>query len=481
MLATAMICGVLAIILFTLSVRRSSVMRPGELLARASDATAAPAKSGQTGVIMQTVRIQTPRRKLERTLYRDVEGRRHLKPRALEGDDARLEGTLAAAGVSWDDPLSPVSFDSWRRHEAVQRDVVKRSGNGLLTVTTAISGSPVTSESLTVRESDFHTVARTVELWDAGTIEIAEVNYSVLPWSAVNPDLFEPLASMPDVNGPHIRGSLLPHLPREITPAQLDLAELSARLVLNRLGLDASSRIEISRGVDGVHVQGIVDTETQKTQLQVQLRLVPHVLPSILTVQEMAANSASGLEITSIHQSSEAAEAPSSLESYFTEHGLDRKGLPPIAEEFVESSFVVKHETEQVSTLLQRFSTNTTLPTEARTALGELLVQHKTALLAALGREERALMAVQLIDHPSSASSSGADGAQGLRDDAEKNFALCVELTSGSESAPRHAQVIAPQLANSIAELRMAALQISMTALPLSPSPGNAGLASKND
>jgi DNA-directed RNA polymerase specialized sigma24 family protein len=481
MLATALVCGVAAIVLFTLSLRGHSVMKADELLQRATVAENAAVRSGATGVVVQSVRIQTTQRKTERTLYRDVQQKRRLKDKTLSQQDALLRAQLENFGIAWNDPLSAGSFRDWHDRVAVARDVVKRPENGLLTLTTTVSAGRIASESLTVREADFHPVKRTVELRDEGTVEVAELNYSVLPWSTVNPDIFEPLTPISEAKGQPLHASVLPHPPRGVTPGEMDLAELSARLVLNRLGFDANSRIEISRGADGVHVQGIVDTETQKTQLQMQLRLVPHVLPSILTVQEMAANYASGPEITSIHQSSEAAEAPSSLERYFTEHGLDRKGLPPTAEEFVESSFAVKHETGQISTLLQRFSTNTTLPTEARTALGELLVQHKTALLAALGREERALMAVQLIDHPSSASASGADGAQGLRDDAEKNFALCVELTSGSESEPRYAQVIAPQLANSIAELRVAALQISMTALFHSPSPGSAGLASKND
>jgi len=437
-------------------------------------------KSGQRGVVVQAVRIQTPQTRVEHTVYRDAEGRRHPKAKAIPGNEVALANTLAAAGVSWDDPLSPGSFDFWHNHAKVQQDIVKRTRDGLLTLTTTVADNNVASESLIVRATDFHTVGKSIQLRGQGLIEIAEVSYGVVPWNSISPDIFEPLDTAAAPSERHLQPETTSHLPREVSSGELDVAELSARLVLNRLALDDNGRIEIIRGIDGVHVHGIVETEAQKEQLQAQLRMVPHVLPSILTVQEMTEHSTPDSTITSIHQSSGAAEAPSSLEHYFTEHRLDHQELAPTAQQIVESSFVVKHEVEQVAFLLQRFSTNNSLPSEARTDLGELLVQHKTALLAALGREERALTAVQLLEHPSG-TSAGADDVQSLRSDAETNRTLCVELTSTNVSSPRSAQAIVPQLQYSIAQLRAAALQISTTPSSHLPSPGTTGLANKNE
>jgi RNA polymerase sigma factor (sigma-70 family) len=481
MLATAMICMVAAIVFLFLSFRASSVMKPEALLTQAATTETASARLGASGVIVQAVRVQTRHRKLERTLYRDVQGKRRLRERPTSQEDAALRSQLETWGIVWNDPLSAGSFRDWHDHVNVGQDVVKRTGTGLLTLTTTLEGGTVASESLTVRETDFHPVGRTVELRnDAGTVEIAELNYSVLPWSSVNPDLFESISDAGRALSGNVHPSILPHIPRGVSAEEMDLAELSARLVLNRLGFDDSGRIEIRRDVDGVHIQGIVDTETQKSQLRAQLLLVPHVLPSILTVQEMADNPTPISPDTTIRQSSDDAQAPSSLERYFVEHGLDHKELSPAAQAFVEGSFVVKHETEQVASLLQRFSTNTTLPNRARTALGELLVQHRTALLTALGREERALMVSKLIAAPSGAAAMTADNPQSLREDAERNFALCVELTSDTTTTTRPAQIIAPQLAESIAALRAAALEISTTTLPHPLPPGDAGLAKKN-
>jgi RNA polymerase sigma factor (sigma-70 family) len=482
LLASALALGVASVLCFFAWMHRTPSMTATTLLQRAERWDAGSSPVGESRVIYQKVRIETPRKTMERSIYRDSAGRRRPKQQPLSPDEEQIRDRLVRAGINWNQPLSAATYESWRERQPVAKDVVTSGEGGLLTLTTTAPSDPqIKQETFTVRENDFHPVSRTVELRDAGTIEIAEVNYSVLPWSAVNPDIFEPLAPISEVNGSHLHASLLPHLPHAVTPGEMDLAELSARLVLNRLGFDANSRIEISRGTDGVNVQGIVDTETQKNQLQAQLRLVPHVLPSILTVQEMTNNPTPNSEITSIQQSSDGAEVPSSLERYFAERGLDHQGLSSTSQEFVEGSFAVKRETRQVVTLLQRFSSDRALPSEARSALEELLVQHKTALLTALGREERALMDVQLIQSSSHAAVSNGNLPESLRKDADENFALCIELTSDSQSASRSAQVIAPQLSASIAELRAAALQISATALPLSPSPGNAGLASKND
>jgi hypothetical protein len=221
-------------------------MKPDDLLRQAASSETSTARAGVNGVIVQTVRIRTRDRKTERTLYRDVQGRRRAKERTLEKNDAALRLKLETARINWNDPLSAGDFREWHDHATVRRDVVKNPEKGLLTLTTTLSGGNIVSESLTVREADFHPVGRIVELRDSGTVEIAEVNYSVLPWGSVNPDLFEPLAEAQPL-GRNTHASLTPHLPRTLNLTQIDEAELGARLVLNRLHLDTRGRIELSR------------------------------------------------------------------------------------------------------------------------------------------------------------------------------------------------------------------------------------------
>jgi hypothetical protein len=133
-----------------------------------------------------------------------------------------------------------------------------------------------------------------------------------------------------------------------------------------------------------------------------------------------------------------------------------------------------------MSDLLTRFASSEALSGSARTSLSELLIQHKAALLAALGQEERQLVTLQLIPHPAFVPDEVQGNADALKLAAERNFSLCVELTSGNAASPRPAQSIAPQLANSIAQLRGVVLRISATAQLRPPSFPNSATANQN-
>ncbi len=482
MLATAMLCAMAAVVFLILSLRTSSVMKADELLRRAATSENALAQSGANGVVVQGVRIQTPRLKVERTLYRDVQGKRRLKDRKLSQEDASLRAELEALGISWNDPLSADSFRDWYDHASVLRDVVRRPEKGLLTLIATMAEGSIAKESLTVREADFHPVERTVELRNAGTVEIAELNYSVLPWSSVNPDLFEAVSDVGPVSGKNLHASVLPHLPRLLSPVEIDEAELGARLVLNRLHLDANDRLEVVRQPGGVRVQGVVENSEEKHQLQAQLYMVSNVSASIQTIQEMAARPAAASDVTSIRQSSAAAVPElSALEQYFAQRGMDRTAAGVSVQEFVLSSFTVKRQSEQIAELMNRFSSSVTLSDEARTELSELLIQHKAALLDALGREDRQLTALQLIPHSVTAARENLPGnAEMLHGIAEHNVALCAELISEGNPSPRSAQEIAPQLADSIAQLRAVVLQISAAAQLYTPSSGSPATTNQN-
>src|SRR5260370_35554348 len=118
-----------------------------------------------------------------------------------------------------------------------ESDRQMRTGKNLLTVTSKTSGGIVVEESLTVRAGDFHPVKRTVELVDVGTVEIAELNYAVLNWNAVNTHLFEPLTPTVSAN-PSIRADVIPLAPIVTTPAQLLDADLQSRVPVDTAGRD---------------------------------------------------------------------------------------------------------------------------------------------------------------------------------------------------------------------------------------------------
>jgi len=480
MLATAMVCAAAAIVFLVLSLCSVSVIKPGEMLQRAA---AAESRAGQPGpgVVVETVRIQTPRRKLERTIYRDIQGKRRAKNQGLSQAEATVRKEIEDFDIPWNDPLSVASFRDWHDRVTVEREVVKRPKQGLLTLTTTVAEGAIASESLTVRESDFHAVERTVQLRGAETVEIAELNYSVLPWNSVNPDLFEPVSDAGPVMGSNVQAVLHPLIPHTLSPVEIDEAELSARLVLNRLRLDTNDRVELVRQPDGVEVKGVVADKATQRQIQAQLYTVPHVSASILTLQQMDARPEAGSDVTSIRQSSIATEpTPSAIERYFAGRGLDRTAASAPVQELVDSSFTVKHESEQIDDLLSRFSANETLSGSGRTNLSELLIQHKAALLAALAREDRQLSALQLVPHSTVAGSDPARNADTLRGATERNFALCAELTSERNASARPAQAISAQLVDSIAKLRSVVLHISSTAQLSAPSLDGSTNANQN-
>src|SRR6201999_2346890 len=109
--------------------------------------------------------------------------------------------------------------------------------------TTTVPGGLVEQQSLTVRDTDFHPVRRTVSLRESGTVEIAEVDFKILPWSAVNADIFEPVdtAGITAASNP-ARVLSFPRMPEVLTEDQLDEAELAARLVLNQLHADTGEQ-----------------------------------------------------------------------------------------------------------------------------------------------------------------------------------------------------------------------------------------------
>jgi len=176
LLTGAVVLGMAAMLCFVLWTRSGPHISPHDLLVRAQNQETSIAQSEPSGVIVQRVRIKTPARTTERTLYRDVQRQRQARSYTSDASDVQLKAKLLGAGIDWDDPLSPVTYRDWRNRELIQSDSVQSVGDNLLTLTTNVNDGEVISESVTVRASDFHAVGKTVRLRDYGTVEIAEVN-----------------------------------------------------------------------------------------------------------------------------------------------------------------------------------------------------------------------------------------------------------------------------------------------------------------
>jgi DNA-directed RNA polymerase specialized sigma24 family protein len=461
LLTGAVVLSMAAVLCFVLWTRSGPHISAHDLLVRAQKQETSIAQSEPSGVIVQRVRIKSPARTTERTLYRDIQRQRHTRNRALDASDAKLKAKLAGVGVDWDDPLSPVAYRDWRNREFIQSDSVQSAGDNLLTLTTNVNDGEVISESLTVRASDFHPVGKTVRLRDYGTIEIAEVNYSVLPWDVVNPNWFEPAG----ITNPGAKSdtppALLPRLPVSLTDGELDGAELSARLVLNQLHADTGEQIETIRDPSGIVVKGIVETEQRRHELDDRLYLLPHVTTSISSIEGLKAKPSQPDELSSV-KVIEMQTQTTPLETYYLAHGRSVAPLGDLAQRLFNSADAINFECRAIDDLQRRFSTHDSISLVASATLADLLFTHKHKLIAALENEEQ-LLATAQIETPHSrqvASTSSTDLL--LAALASRNLALIRELAMGRGGSGRSAAMIASELAVSMNELNLLAHEMQV-------------------
>jgi hypothetical protein len=283
---TAAVLGIASILCFAVWWKSIPRVSANTLLTRAEACDASAGTKKTPGVIYQKVAIRMARRTVERAIYRDPQGIRRPRRQSLSPEDEQLKNKLATAGVNWDAPLLAADYAALRHHLGATSDRVAQSGPHLLTLTTTPpAGSAILKETLTVRDIDFHAVDRTVELRDSGTVEIAELNYDVMPWGAVNQDWFEPILGNTNMPAP---GILPPHA---ISIRELNKTELEVRYLLHKTGADLGDPIDVRINDENsppVSVVGIVQSESQKQGLSAQLRQISHVAIRLQTEEEAA-------------------------------------------------------------------------------------------------------------------------------------------------------------------------------------------------
>jgi hypothetical protein len=409
-----------------------------------------PAKT--KGIVYESVRITAPKITMERSIYRDLEGKRSQKPMKLAAAQENLRAELALAGIHWDEPMSAWDYQTWHDHQRVRTDKIVRVGKHLLKLTTTAPNCRASQESITVRDTDFHPVKRTVALRDLGTVEIAELDYKILPWSAVGTDVFQPIDSPPST--PPVRKvlSALPKLPQVVTQGQLDEAELAARLILNQLHADSGEQIEVRREQESVAVEGVVETDERKRELQAQLRTVPHLVVSIQSLADLK-NSAENTPregLATNVQSASMPDQPSPLAIFLRAHGHSVTEINRLAQRFFNTALTVSQESKAIVDLQTRF-----VPSEQRTllaaaTLSELIYSHRERLESAL-RDERAL----LKEAQGSTAQPIRDRQRpsSLMDAAGKNLALSRELTQTNGLETRSVEEILKEMWISVDEL----------------------------
>ncbi len=410
---------------------------------------------GKPGVVRQRLTIRAQGVRLDRTIYRDLEGKRRWKEHALSGEDEKVRERLAAAGIAWDSPFSATNYQEWHDHQHVRRDTIARPAKHLLKLTTTVPDGAISEQSITVRDDDFHPVERTAAFRDGGTVEIAEVEFEILPWSRVGPDLFDPVAvTVPGLeSGPDRQVSLSSRFPPIISDAECDAAELGTLLVLNRLHADVNEQIDVSRQAFGIRVKGVVATMERKRELEEQLRRVPHVIPSIHTYDEMEKLSAAQQEITKVVAINDI-ERSTSLQRYLTAKGWDRDDIGKLSQSLSDTTIAIERDSRAITALEDRFAGKAELGMPSRIILDQLLAHHWELLMKEISEEHGLLaktdMAGSANDHK---SGSTLPVAERLSDRAERLRLMSKELLSDSDSGSRGAERIVPEFVESLDQL----------------------------
>jgi hypothetical protein len=372
-----------------------------------------------------------------------------------------LKDRLSAAGVSWDEPLSATGYQEWHDRQHAREDAITWAGSHLLRLTTTVTDGPVLRESLTVRDSDFHPVARTIELHDSGTIEIAELNYDVMPWGAANQDWFEPLvgAGVSDMPA-RSAGMLLAHV---LSDRELDEVELAVRVTLNQLHADTGEQIQLIRKPGRIEIKGVVDTDTRKQEIVSRLASVPNVHISMLSVEEIGARPRSSASFGNgqpIQAYSVQAE-PSPLEQYLREKDLPLDQLATISQGLLDQSLKMQHAEVHLSELRLRFREANQLPTDQQSRLAALSRNYINAIEDGLEANKQTLHAIGLDGMGQASSSPDSSPPDGDLDRQVRRYQeFCQALVTSEGGETTSAIAIAGELGQLDLRIRAGAAQI---------------------
>ena len=234
---------------------------------------------------------------------------------------------------------------------------------------------------------------------------------------------------------------------------QLDETELSARLILNQLHADTGEQIKIDRIQQRIEVEGLVETDERKRELQAHLRTVPHLMVSIRSVDELKSDPGVGEGATSIRTAS-MPDQPSPLETYLLTRGRGVSAMSVLAQQLFNSALTISQESHAIVELQAHFAAGEQKTVIASATLAELIYSHHERLRTALKQERQLLAEAQTAS--ASADGTSAPPVSTLMDAAARNLALCRELTQTNSPAERSAENILAEMSATINDLTAA-------------------------
>lgn len=444
--ALASICLLIASLWRAPSHHRAPVT-PEVFLQKAAAAEKTQASAATHSAIHQAVRITTAKGSIRRDLYRDGAQKRRPKEQPLSQAEQALQQKLLLGAVNWNDPLSPSGFLSWHGDAARYHDRVGQAGD-LITLHTSVPNGPISEESLTVREVDFHPVRRELAFRDQSEIEITEVDYELLPWNKSTEDWFEPVAgksrSVSDIpTTQRLPGS------NQLSERAVAESELETLLELRRLHGD-TERLSVDSNARGVVVRGVVESEERKHELTAQLQAIPHVTTLISSYQDLSKLPSSQTANTSVSMVN-AVSGRAPMESFCSTHAIAREDCTTLSHGLLQQAAALDHEVKEIHLLEARFHDPSELTQMAQANLHQLLEAHWNSLYAALLEQKSILSSL----HGNSPSSDTPQKEASLGETASRNLDLTKELLYASNTSGRNASLILDDLAGTTKQLQL--------------------------
>lgn len=271
-LRPAWIAGVLSAVVLGyflfLSLAAPPRLMAEEFLRRAATSIAEVKRLEQHNLVREIVRVQWGASTAQRRIIRGP-----AASPVSEGAAPAWAATLLGP-LKWNDPLDLESFLKWRADQSDRIESVS-SNTDLITLTTRTNGSSAVHEaSITARRSDWHIVAKQVQMQNGRMIKATEIAYEVRELPSLTPG--------DRAGSTHVRNTQRQQRPAAGPSREdMDEAEIQVRTLLFRLAFGLGEEEvapSVHRGHDGIAVEGVISAADRRELLASNLAAMPYAI-----------------------------------------------------------------------------------------------------------------------------------------------------------------------------------------------------------
>lgn len=238
------------------------------------------------------------------------EMKRNRSSAATPAAVSELEQMFRTHKADFSRPLSAANYEAWRSSISEESDEVRetRLPSGEKAIILKASGQgpfahdAIVSSEYAVRAGDWHPVQQHLRVQKENEVvefTLGEVAFNVIAAESLPPSFFPETAARPrrvvNLRVPEfpptstVPGVEPPPIPAlEPLPLQADLLaeEVEAWYALHTVKACLGRPLAVVRGTREIEVQGVVETEERRTEVNFALRGIPHVVSRLKTLDE---------------------------------------------------------------------------------------------------------------------------------------------------------------------------------------------------